>query len=68
MVRRPARVRLIYPAASRSVAIVWTARSVIWQATPMSLIRALELRAISIRTCPWPVSSVQRPAPSAWSV
>jgi hypothetical protein len=50
------------------MAIVWTARSVIWQATPMSLIRALELRAISIRTCPWPVSSVQRPAPSAWSV
>ena len=65
MTRRPMRVRVRYPAASRSATMAWTVRSVRPTTGLMSRMRALGLRAISTRTCPWPVSSVQ--VPPLWS-
>ena len=47
------------PAASRSATMACTVRSVRPTTGLMSRMRASGLRAISTRTCPWPVSSVQ---------
>jgi Methyltransferase domain len=61
LVRRPVRVRVMYPAASRSATTAWTVRSVSPAAVAMSRIRAPGSRAISTSTWPCPVSSVQLP-------